>query len=110
MIQSRKVLINPIVTTYNVSYMGASSIPGKSSLITHNRNYRWNSGACCIGLTAGMGFGPALLAKAGLRRTSFLVGWIPAACWLLMYTFLNFPTLIVSFLVMGKFHYSIHSY
>lgn len=69
----------------NVSYMGASSIPG----------------ACCIGLTAGMGFGPALLAKAGLRRTSFLVGWIPAGCWLLMYTFLNFPTLIVSFLVMA---------
>ena len=56
-----------------------------------------------------MGFGPALLAKAGLRRTSFLVGWIPAGCWLLMYTFLNFPTLIVSFLVMGKFHYSINS-
>ena len=62
-----------------------------------------------MGLTAGMAFGPALLAKAGLRRTSFLVGWIPAGCWLLMYTFLNFPTLIVSFLVMGKFHYSINS-
>ena len=64
--------------------------------------YKTKIGACCIGLTAGMGFGPALIAKTGLRRTSFLVGWIPAACWLLMYAFLNFPTLIVSFLIMGK--------
>jgi len=84
-LRSFSVLINPIVTTYNVSYMGASSIPG----------------ACCIGLTAGMGFGPALLAKAGLRQTSLIVGLVPAGCWLLMYTFLNFPTLIVSFLLMA---------
>jgi len=84
-LRSFSVLINPIVTTYNVSYMGASSVPG----------------ACCMGLTAGMAFGPALLAKAGLRRTSLLVGWVPAACWLLMYTFLNFPILIVSFLGMA---------
>ena len=51
-----------------------------------------------------MGFGPALIAKAGLRRTAYLVGWIPAGCWLLMYAFLNFPTLIVSFVIMGMFH------
>ena len=83
--KSYEVLINPIVQTYNVSYMGASSLPG----------------ACCLGMTIGMAFGPVLISKASLRRLTYIVSWIPAGCWLLMFAFLDFTVVIVSFLMMA---------
>ena len=85
--KSFKVIINPIVQTYNVSYMGASSLPG----------------ACCLGMTIGMALGPLLVSKASLRRLTYIVSWIPAGCWLLMYFILDFKVLIISFLIMARF-------
>ena len=85
--KSFKVIINPIVQTYNVSYMGASSLPG----------------ACCLGMTIGMALGPLLVSKASLRRLTYIVSWIPASCWLLMYFILDFTVLIISFLIMARF-------
>ena len=85
--KSFKVIINPIVQTYNVSYMGASSLPG----------------ACCLGMTIGMALGPLLVSKASLRRLTYIVSWIPAGCWLLMYFILDFTVLIISFLIMARF-------
>lgn len=85
--KSLKVIINPIVQTYNVSYMGASSLPG----------------ACCLGMTIGMALGPLLVSKASLRRLTYTVSWIPAGCWLLMYFILDFTVLIISFLIMARF-------
>ena len=85
--KSYKVLINPIVQTYNVSYMGASSLPG----------------ACCLGMTIGMALGPFVVSKASLRRLTYVVSWIPAACWLMMYVVLDFIVVIVCFLIMARF-------
>ena len=85
--KSFKLLINPIVQTYNVSYMGASSLPG----------------ACCLGMTIGMAFGPFFVSKICLRRLTYIVSWIPAGCWLLMYFILDFTVLIISFLIMVRF-------
>ena len=85
--KSFKVIINPIVQTYNVSYIGASSLPG----------------ACCLGMTIGMALGPLLVSKASLRRLTYIVSWIPAGCWLLMYFILDFTVLIISFLIMARF-------
>ena len=67
--------------------MGASSLPG----------------ACCLGMTIGMAFGPFLVSKVGLRRLTYIVGWIPAGSWLLMYFILDFTVLIISFLIMARF-------
>ena len=67
--------------------MGASSLPG----------------ACCLGMTIGMAFGPFLVSKISLRRLTYIVSWIPAGCWLLMYFILDFTVLIISFLIMARF-------
>ena len=81
------MLINPIVQTYNVSYMGASSLPG----------------ACCLGMTIGMAFGPVLVSKAGLRKLTYIVSWVPAGCWLCMFAVMDFTVVIASNLIMARF-------